>query len=270
VERVRGGRVRVLVLGAAKRGKSTLVNALFGAPLLPTGVVPVTAVMTVVRVDATLRAEVRYRDGRIVEVDPGRVEELVSEQGNPGNARGVDRVLVTAPSPYLTDGTEVVDTPGVGSIHQANTDEAHRSLVTMDVAVLVVAADPPISAADLALLEQARATTARTVVVVNKADRAIPPSCGRSPGSPPALSPTASASRCRCSPCPHCPTRTPEARTGSRSGWPRRSARQQAPWVSAPRCGLCVGRSRCWRTPSRCDGRYCAATATPGSRPSRR
>ena len=37
VVRTELGHARVLVLGEAKRGKSTLVNALFGAPLLPTG-----------------------------------------------------------------------------------------------------------------------------------------------------------------------------------------------------------------------------------------
>ena len=40
------GRLRVAVIGQFKRGKSTLLNALLGAPLLPTGVTPVTAIST--------------------------------------------------------------------------------------------------------------------------------------------------------------------------------------------------------------------------------
>lgn len=36
----------MLVAGEANRGKSTLVNALFGAPLLPTGAFPLTSVVT--------------------------------------------------------------------------------------------------------------------------------------------------------------------------------------------------------------------------------
>jgi len=64
VARAQRGHARVLVLGEAKRGKSTLVNALFRAPLLPTGALPLTSVVTVVVVGSAVRAQVRYRDGR--------------------------------------------------------------------------------------------------------------------------------------------------------------------------------------------------------------
>ena len=40
------GLLRVAVLGQFKRGKSTLLNALLGARILPTGVTPVTALPT--------------------------------------------------------------------------------------------------------------------------------------------------------------------------------------------------------------------------------
>jgi hypothetical protein len=46
--RLEDGRLRVLVVGEAKRGKSTLVNALLGREVLPSAVVPLTAVATTV------------------------------------------------------------------------------------------------------------------------------------------------------------------------------------------------------------------------------
>jgi len=57
------GLLRVAVLGQFKRGKSTLLNALLGAPVLPTGVTPVTSQMqaeirarkTVLRIAAIMR-----------------------------------------------------------------------------------------------------------------------------------------------------------------------------------------------------------------------
>lgn len=170
VARAQRGHARVLILGEAKRGKSTLVNALFNAALLPTGALPLTSVATVVVVGPDLRAEVRYRDGHSEDIALDAVGELVSERGNPGNECGVDRVLVTAPCRTLPPGTEVVDTPGTGSVYVANTDEAQRALSTLDVAVLVVSADPPVSAAELTLLADAMATASRAAVVVNKAD----------------------------------------------------------------------------------------------------
>ena len=48
-ERVAEGRFLVACVGQFKRGKSTLLNALLGEPILPTGVVPVTSAITIVR-----------------------------------------------------------------------------------------------------------------------------------------------------------------------------------------------------------------------------
>ena len=45
-KRLAEGRFHVMVVGEFKRGKSTVVNALLGVEVLPTGVLPLTAVMT--------------------------------------------------------------------------------------------------------------------------------------------------------------------------------------------------------------------------------
>jgi hypothetical protein len=63
-DRLAATRLRVLVAGEAKRGKSTLINALLGHPVLPTGVTPLTAVTTTVRYGSDPHAEVRFADGR--------------------------------------------------------------------------------------------------------------------------------------------------------------------------------------------------------------
>ena len=62
-DRLDAARLRVLVVGEAKRGKSTLVNALLGRDVLPYGVTPLTAVTTTVRYGDDERAEVRFLDG---------------------------------------------------------------------------------------------------------------------------------------------------------------------------------------------------------------
>ena len=168
--RALAGRVRVLVFGETKRGKSTLVNALFERDLLPTGALPVTSVATTVTVGTSVDAQVRYLDGRVHPIDLDEVAGLVSERGNPSNTKRVDTVAITAPSPHLPPGTEVVDTPGTGSVYHANTEESARARASVDLAVLVVAADPPVSAAELALATDVMTTAAAAIVVVNKTD----------------------------------------------------------------------------------------------------
>src|SRR5271165_4842815 len=59
------GVFRVLVLGEFKRGKSTLINALLGEPILPANVTPTTAVLTVVKYGEERRAIVHYYAGSV-------------------------------------------------------------------------------------------------------------------------------------------------------------------------------------------------------------
>ena len=47
--RISEGRFYVACVGQFKRGKSTLINALIGENVLPVGLIPVTAVTTVIR-----------------------------------------------------------------------------------------------------------------------------------------------------------------------------------------------------------------------------
>jgi GTP-binding protein EngB required for normal cell division len=170
VGRALDGRSRVLVLGETNRGKTSLVNSLFGSDLLPTGVLPLTSVATQVTVAEHLTMRARYYDGRETDIPPAQIADLVTEIGNPSNAKQVDRVMLTAPSHFLPGDTEVVDTPGTGSIHHANTAESSRARSTMDVAVLVLSADPPVSAAELGLVSDALRTASRAAAVINKAD----------------------------------------------------------------------------------------------------
>ena len=104
-------RVRVLVVGEFKQGKSMLVNGLVGAPVCPTFDDIATAVPTVVR-----HAEKRddhagpgrstrpapdpaQRRTERIEVPAEELAEHVCEQGNPGNREGWSHVEVGLPRP---------------------------------------------------------------------------------------------------------------------------------------------------------------------------
>lgn len=168
--RFREQRFRVLVVGEAKRGKSTLINALLGRDVLPAGAVPVTAVTTTVTFGRPERVAVDYTGGRADEQPLPGLGALVTEDGNPGNQRGVERVTVFLNAPLLQGGLELVDTPGAGSVRGHDT-ETGRALAAMDAAVFVLTADPPVSASERNLLLSVAAASVRTFVVLNKVDR---------------------------------------------------------------------------------------------------
>ena len=168
--RLDAARLRVLVAGEAKRGKSTLINALLGRAVLPAGVTPLTAVATTVRYGDDPHAEVRFADGHEEKQPLTALPDLVTERGNPGNRRHVAAVTVYLDAPVLAGGVELVDTPGTGSVFAWDTAAAHEALETMDAAVFVLTADPPVSAAERDLYVKITGLAVATFTVLNKAD----------------------------------------------------------------------------------------------------
>ena len=169
-DRLQSGRLRVLVVGEAKRGKSTLVNALLGREILPAGVTPLTAVATTVTYGTQELARVAFLDGRTATCPLAELNDFVTERGNPGNWREVADVTVEVKAPILAGGMELVDTPGTGSVHEHNTAAADSALPTMDAAVFVLTADPPVSASERDLLTRVASLSVNRFVVLNKAD----------------------------------------------------------------------------------------------------
>lgn len=170
-DRLREGRFYVACIGQFKRGKSTLLNALVGDSVLPTGVVPITTVPTIIRFGKTRRARVRFQGDNWTELAPEELMEYVSEEHNPENAKGVAGVEVFVPSPLLADGMCFVDTPGLGSIFAGNTAATQAFVPHIDAAIMVVGADPPIAGEELALVQEVGKQVQDLVVVLNKADR---------------------------------------------------------------------------------------------------
>ena len=170
LDRLDAARLRVLVVGEAKRGKSTLINALLGRGVLPSGVTPLTAVATTVRYGVDLRAEVLFLDGHDERHPLTALADFVTEPGNPRNRRGIAGVTVYVDEPLLATGIELVDTPGTGSVFEWDTEAAHEALRSMDAAVLVLTADPPVSASERDLLAKVAGLSVTTFTVLNKAD----------------------------------------------------------------------------------------------------
>lgn len=173
--RVSEGRFYVACVGQFKRGKSTLLNALVGYDVVPTGFVPVTAVPTVIRYGDELHARVRMRDGAWRDVVMSDLKNYVTEELNPENKKGVDGAEVFVPSSLLSSGMCFVDTPGLGSIFSGNTATTQAFIPHTDAALVVVGADPPIAGEELALVESIGTQVQNLILVINKSDRTSDP-----------------------------------------------------------------------------------------------
>ena len=170
------GLLRVAVLGQFKRGKSTLLNALLGAPVLPTGVTPVTALATFISAGDSTRLRIAFRGDKepivtaVASEIPAVLERYVSESRNPHNRLGVESVAIEVRSDFLDEGIVLIDTPGVGSTFLHNTRAAEAVLAECDAALFVLSADPPITEAEVIYLDKVRTLIPSVFFVLNKVD----------------------------------------------------------------------------------------------------
>ena len=169
--RVLEGRFYLVCIGQFKRGKSTLINALIGEPVLPVGFIPVTAVPTVIRYGTHKKARIQFRDGGWQPIAASDLDQYVSEEHNPENAKGVGGAEVFVPSKLLSTGMCLVDTPGLGSVFTGNTATTQAFIPHIDAALVVVGADPPLAGEELALVETVGRQVQNLILVLNKADR---------------------------------------------------------------------------------------------------
>ncbi|MGD0195698.1 MAG: dynamin family protein [Candidatus Dormibacteria bacterium] len=164
----------VAVIGEFKRGKTTLINALLGEELLPTGVLPVTAIPALVRYGTRPTATIGLLDGSAVEIPINHLPAYLTEQGNPGNVKGVREASIEYPAKVLESGLVLVDTPGTGSVHLHNTQATTDFLPRVDVALLVLTVDAPLSTSEARLIEDVAQSAARIAICLNKIDRLTP------------------------------------------------------------------------------------------------
>ncbi len=168
-------RFTLAVLGEFKRGKSTFINALLGAEVLPSDILPTTA--TVNRVTFGLRpsAELHFhdetREPQAIPVDAlsETVTKLTEESG--AVAATVREAVVSWPVRFCKNDVDIVDTPGL-SDEAAMTTVTMRLLPKVDAAIFVVMADSPFSETEGRFLDEIfSAGVTRVVYVVNAIDR---------------------------------------------------------------------------------------------------
>lgn len=161
----------LVILGQFKRGKSTFINALLGESILPTAIVPLTSVVTILRYGPELKVEVCYLNETKHEIPLSELSAFITERENPCNKKGVKEVTVFYPSEYLKGGVRIIDTPGAGSVYSHNTDVAYAYLPYVDAAIFVTSADPPLSNSEHQFLKDIRSFVDKLFFVLNKIDQ---------------------------------------------------------------------------------------------------
>jgi len=171
----RGRPVRVAIVGEFNAGKSTFINALIGADVAPTGVLPTTATLHHLRYapDPIARVLLAKAEGttkeRIVPVGDLRATLKSLQDADPDGAP-VRRVEILLPLASLTR-VEILDTPGFNAPDARHTEAARAAFEEADAAIWLLDAGQAMKQTERALLEEAKASRLPVQLLVNKADR---------------------------------------------------------------------------------------------------
>ncbi|MEO1593496.1 MAG: dynamin family protein, partial [Cyanobacteria bacterium J06632_22] len=178
---LRQGNFRIVVLGDMKRGKSTVLNALLGEPLLPSDVNPCTALLTVIRYGETPQVTLHYHDERPPKnldfatfkreytIPPETARQLVEK--DEAAFPDISHAVVAYPLPWLEAGIELVDTPGLNDT-EARNQQVLSYLNEAQAVLFVLSATQPMTLDERRYLQNYLAHRGLTVFfLINGFDR---------------------------------------------------------------------------------------------------
>lgn len=140
-ELIKNKRYRVAVMGEFKRGKSSLINALLGAKILPADATPTTATINRITYGPDPKAVIIFRDGQKKEIPTDQLTDYVTKITADGEARAlkIKEATVYFPTVICQNHIDIIDTPGLN-------DDARMTQITIDMISNVDAVIVPIHA----------------------------------------------------------------------------------------------------------------------------
>ena len=116
LERIKTKKYNVAVVGEFRRGKSSLINALLGLPVLPADATPTTATVNRITYGAEPSVTIHYKDGSQKNLDsleelPNYVTKLSAERE--AVAKTVREAVVEYPIVICQNHVDIIDTPGL-------------------------------------------------------------------------------------------------------------------------------------------------------------
>ncbi len=145
-------RFALVVLGEFNHGKSTFVNALCGAAILPAGITPTTATINHLVYSDKPTATAYLNDDKTKKVDPKALGDWVTIEGK--EVSHVKYVEIGWPAEILKDKVTLVDTPGVNDINEQRAEITYSYIPRADAVLLLLDGAQVLKQSERAFLEQ--------------------------------------------------------------------------------------------------------------------
>jgi GTPase SAR1 family protein len=165
----------ILVVGEAKRGKSTFVNALIGKDTLPTDIAVATSQVFKISSSDKEGYRLRFEDGSQQEISreelPLYGSQVMADVGaSPTLDRLVRWIEVDAPLRFLSKGVSILDTPGLGALYVNHARITHRFVPEADAVIFVLESGQPVVEDDLTFIQELLGVTRNIFFIQTKID----------------------------------------------------------------------------------------------------
>jgi small GTP-binding protein len=169
-----------VVLGEIKQGKSTLINALLGRDILPTGVTPTTGATVIVREGDSPGPHLRREDDSRISLETDRFNRLAKGPLTKDAKIAADdegTLEYDVDTGVLPSALELVDTPGINDIAKFRASVSRGELPHADILILALDATQLLNRTEMAFMRDAVAAVggladsgASLLLAVNRID----------------------------------------------------------------------------------------------------
>ncbi len=120
ISQVQDRKYIVAVAGEFNRGKSSLINALLGMPILPMDILPMTATANRIVYGLTPCVRVQKLDGTQLHIKINELAEYVTKQTEESHrmAQTIRETVIEYPTILCQNGLEIIDTPGLNDTEE--------------------------------------------------------------------------------------------------------------------------------------------------------
>ncbi|CAM3880411.1 dynamin family protein [Alkalicoccus chagannorensis] len=163
-------RFSIAVVGEFSRGKSTFINALLGAKVLPMKTRPTTAVINRITYGETTQYSIHYREDKQqpsrrinlddfnklvapMEPDDENSEEIRQFEEAMDYHENISSVEINYPSEWCRKNVEIIDTPGVNDLQESREEITHSLIPMCDTAIMLLSATQPLSKSEFDFLK---------------------------------------------------------------------------------------------------------------------
>ncbi|GIW96398.1 MAG: dynamin [Pirellulaceae bacterium] len=167
---------QVAVIGEAKRGKSTFINALIGRDILPTNVDIATSQVFRISPSDHEGYRLRFEDDSTQPIHATDLPQYGSQVlADAGEVPRLDQIIrwieADVPVTFLPPNLRLLDTPGLGTLYAAHSRITYRIVPLCDAVIFVLDSQAPINEQELKFVERLLKVTEHIFFIQTKIDQ---------------------------------------------------------------------------------------------------